>query len=142
MAVCTEENSSGEFCISVGLYEGLVLSLFLFVIKVNELTRELRGEEIWELLFADDLAVMNKKKRGLQKRLKMAEMPRERRAEDEYGRQRLWFVKGWRGVLRVRNVHEEEIRQVKEFKYLGTILWERGGSSRDVQERVKAGWRK
>ena len=50
--------------------------------------------------------------------------------------------KGGGGVLRVRDVHGEEIRQVKEFKYLGTVLCEGGGSSRDVQERVKAGWRK
>ena len=28
------------------------------------------------------------------------------------------------------------------FKYLGAMLCEGGGSSRDVQERVKAGWRK
>ena len=31
---------------------------------------------------------------------------------------------------------------MKEFKYLGAMLCEGGGSSRDVQERVKAGWRK
>ena len=31
---------------------------------------------------------------------------------------------------------------MKEFKYLGAMLCEGGESSRDVQERVKAGWRK
>ena len=31
---------------------------------------------------------------------------------------------------------------MKEFKYLGKVLCEGGGSSRDVQEIVKAGWRK
>ena len=31
---------------------------------------------------------------------------------------------------------------MKEFKYLGAMLCEGGGSSRDVQERGKAGWRK
>ena len=59
----------GEFCISVGVHQGSALRPLLFAIIVDELTRELRGEEIWELLFADDLVVMNKK-RGLQKRLK------------------------------------------------------------------------
>ena len=42
----------------------------MFAIIVDELTLELRREEMWELLFADDLVVMNTKKRGLQKRLK------------------------------------------------------------------------
>ena len=50
--------------------------------------------------------------------------------------------KGGGGVLRVRDVHGEEIRQVKEFKYLGIVLCEGRGSSRDLQERVKAEWRK
>ena len=50
--------------------------------------------------------------------------------------------KGGGGVLKVRDIYGEEIGQVKEFKYLGAMLCEGGGSSRDVQERVKAGWRK
>ena len=49
---------------------------------------------------------------------------------------------GGGGVLKVRDINGEEIRQVKEFKYLGAMLCEGGGSSRDVQERVKTGWRK
>ena len=49
--------------------------------------------------------------------------------------------KGRGGVLRERDVHGEEIRQVKEFEYLGIVLYE-GESSRDIQERVKTGWRK
>ena len=70
-------------------------------------------------------------------------MPRERRTEGECGKDRdSGSQKEWRGVLRVRDVHGEEVRQVKEFKYLDTVLCEGRGSSRDVQERLKAGWRK
>ena len=98
-AVRTEANSSREFCISVGLHQGSALSPLLFAIIVDELTRELRGEEIWELLFADDLAVMNRKKRGLQKRLKRWQRCLEkRRAEGECGKDRdSGLQKGWRG---------------------------------------------
>ena len=49
-------------------------------------------------------------------------------------RQTLICKKGGRGVLRVRDVHGEQIRQVKECKYLRTVLCEGGGSNRDVQE--------
>ena len=37
---------------------------------------------------------------------------------------------------------EKRLDRVKEFKYLGEMLCEGGVSSRDVQERVKAVWRK
>ena len=138
-AVGTEANSSREFCIRVGLHQGSALSPLLFAI-----TRELREEEIWELLFADDPVVMNRKKRGLQKRLK-----RWQRCLEKGGlkvnvakTETLVCKKGGGRVLRVRNVHGEKIRQVKEFKYLGRMLCEGRGSSRDVQKRVKAGWRK
>ena len=53
--------------------------------------------------------------------------------------------KGGGGVLKVStflDINGEEIRQVKEFKYLGAMLCEGGGSSRNVQERVKAGLEK
>ena len=144
-ALRTEANSCREFYISVGLHQGSALSPLLFVIIiVDELTRELRREEIWELLFADDLAVVNRKQRGLQKRLK-----RWQRCLKKGGlkvnvtkTETLVCKKGGGVVLRVRNVHGEEIRQVKELKYLGIVLREGGGSSKDVQERVKAGWRK
>ena len=74
----------------------------------------------------------------------MAELPKERRVENECGKDiDSSLQKGCGGgVLRVRDVRGEEIRQVKEFKYLATMLCERRGSSRDLQERVKAGWRK
>ena len=71
----------------------------MFAIIVDELTRELRGEEIWELLFADDLAVINRKKRGFQKRIEeTAEVSRERRTEGKCGKDRdSGWQKGWRG---------------------------------------------
>ena len=101
-------------------------------------------EKIWELLFADDLAVMNRKKRGLQKRLKRWQMCLEKGGlkVNVAKTETLVCKKGGGGVPRVRDVHGEDIRQMREFKYLGTVLCEGGGSGRDIQERVKAGWRK
>ena len=143
-AVRTETNNSREFNISVGLHQGSALSPLLFAIIVDELTLELRGEEMWELLFADDLVVMNIKKRGLQKRFKEWQRCLEKGGlkVNVAKTETLVCKKGGGGVLKVRDINGEEIRQVKEFKYLDAMLCEGGGSSRDVQERVKAGWRK
>ena len=128
--------------VSFALVLGSTRGQLLFVIIVDELTKELRGEKIWELLFADDLAVMNRNKRELQKKLKRWQRCLEKGGLKVNVTNTLVCKKGGRGVLRVRDVHGEEIRQVKEFKYLGTVLCEGGGSSRDVQGKVKAGWRK
>ena len=61
----------------------------------------------------------------------IAEVPRERRTEGECGKDKdFWFSK-WVEGERVRDVHGEEIRQVKEFKYLDKVLCEEGRSSRE-----------
>ena len=36
----------------------------------------------------------------------------------------------------------EEMPQVKKFKYLGSVLNERGGCEMEIKARVKAGWEK
>ena len=139
-AVRTEANSSREFCISVGLHQGSALSPPLFAIIVDELTKGKRdlgavvyrrssGNKYIEKGAPEELKRWQRclEKGGLKVNVAKTETLACKRVEG--GK-----------VLRVRDVHGEEIRQVKEFKCLGTVLCEGGGKSRDVQERVKAGW--
>ncbi|XP_068207422.1 uncharacterized protein [Palaemon carinicauda] len=54
----TKERTVGEtetFEVSVGLHQGSALSLFLFVLIWDVLSGGIRNEELWELLYADDL---------------------------------------------------------------------------------------
>ena len=45
------------FGIGVGVHQGSELSPLLFVVVMQEATREARGEGFWDLLYADDLAI-------------------------------------------------------------------------------------
>jgi hypothetical protein len=53
----TGQYSEG-FCVGVGVHQGSVLSLLLFIIVLEALSREFRSGVPWELLYADDRAVM------------------------------------------------------------------------------------
>ena len=59
-----------EFEVAVGVHQGSVLSPLLFVVVMDELTRQTRTGIPWELLFADDLALLAKTREALSLRLK------------------------------------------------------------------------
>jgi hypothetical protein len=58
-----------EFEVDVGVHQGSVLSPLLFVVVVDELTRQVRTGVPWELLFADDLGLMAETREELARRL-------------------------------------------------------------------------
>jgi len=61
-------NSNG-FEVKVGRHQGSALSHLLFVIVMEALSREFRVGLPWELLYADDLVVIDKTEDDLIKRL-------------------------------------------------------------------------
>jgi len=61
-------NSKG-FEAKVGMLQGSALSLLLFVIVMEAISREFRVALPWKLLYADDLAVIGKTEEELIKRL-------------------------------------------------------------------------
>ena len=56
--VRTDCGETEEFGIEVGLHQGSALSPFLFIIIMHTLTEEVRSDIPWELIFADDIALL------------------------------------------------------------------------------------
>ena len=52
--------TTSEFSITIELHQGSTLSLFLFVIVMNELARAIQNEIPWCMLFADDIILVDK----------------------------------------------------------------------------------
>ena len=65
MAVKFRSGESGQFEVRVGVHQGSVLSPLLFTVVLEALSREFREGLPWELLFADDLALMAESKAQL-----------------------------------------------------------------------------
>ena len=57
-AVKTKDGLSEEFGVKVGVHQGSVLSPLLFTIVLEALSREFRVGLPFELLYADDLALL------------------------------------------------------------------------------------
>ena len=58
-----------EFEIKVGLHQGSALSPLLSAVIIDVLSEHLRAENLWELLFPDDLVIMADSEEQLQERL-------------------------------------------------------------------------
>ena len=50
--------TSEEFEIGVGVHQGCALSPLLFVVVMQEVMKDVRGESLWELLYADNLVII------------------------------------------------------------------------------------
>jgi len=59
----------GCFEVKVGMHQGSALSPLLFMIVMEAISREIRDALPWELLYADDLAVIAETEEELIKRL-------------------------------------------------------------------------
>ena len=62
-------NSSESFNVTVGVHQGSVLSPLLFIIVMEALSREFRVSCPWELLYANDLAILSGSLEELKNRL-------------------------------------------------------------------------
>ena len=50
---------TNNFFITIGLHQGSALSLFLFFIVMDELTRAIQDGILWCMLFADDIVLVD-----------------------------------------------------------------------------------
>ena len=49
---------SGDFEVKVGVHQGSVLSLILFIVVLGAISQEFRGGSPWELMYANDLVLI------------------------------------------------------------------------------------
>ena len=58
--------TSEDFGIEVGVHQGSVLSPLLFIVVMEEATKECRVYDLWELLYADDLVLTAELQEGVE----------------------------------------------------------------------------
>ena len=84
----------------------------------------LRAEQLWELLFADDLAIIADWEKQLQQRLlKWPEnLEKYGLTMNEKKTETLECCKNGDEQVGIKDAHGEEMKQVKSFKYLGSLM--------------------
>ena len=129
--------------IEVGLHQGSGLSPFLFTILLDTISEECRNGLPWELLFADDRAIIADSEEDLQRRWLKWQIGMESKGLKVNTGKTEVMVSGRNGTkVNIKDKEDKELNQVDQFKYLGVTFSEEGGSETAVRARVKAGWQK
>ena len=137
----TTIGETSEFSITIGLHQGSALSLYLFALVMDELTKHIQDDIPWCMLFADDIVLIDETKSGINARLDIWREILESKGFKN-SRTKTEYIKY--NFSENRNTNEEtvkiasqEIRKSKKFRYLRSIIQQEGEIDEDVNHRVK-----
>ncbi|GFR59887.1 RNA-directed DNA polymerase from mobile element jockey-like [Elysia marginata] len=124
----TAHGKTGQFEIEVGLHQGSGLSPFLFTIVLDTTSEECRNGLPWELLFADDLAIIADSEEELQRRWLKWQIGLESKGlKVNTGKTEVMVSGRNRTKVNIKDKEGRELNQVDQFKYLGVTFSEEGG---------------
>ena len=141
-ATTTVRSAAGlteEFKIGVGLHQGSALSPFLFAIIIDRLTKDIRKDAPWDMLFADDIVVSRRNHRELEEDLEIWRNALERRGLKVSRSKTEYLRVGGMDDGEELKLQGEKVKRAKNFKYLGSIV-SNDGRCEEVRRRIQAGW--
>jgi hypothetical protein len=70
-SVRTSDGDTNDFLINIGLHQGSALSLYLFALVMDEVTRDIQGGIPWCMLFADDAVLVDESRTRVDQKLEL-----------------------------------------------------------------------
>ncbi|KAK3547537.1 hypothetical protein QTP86_021515 [Hemibagrus guttatus] len=128
-----------EFKVEVGLHQGSALSPFLFAIVMDQLSEEVRQESPWTMMFADDIVICSESREQVEENLERWRFVLERRGMKVSRSNTEYMCVNEREGSGTVRLQGEEVKNVQEFKYLGSTVQSNGDCGKEVKKRVQAG---
>ena len=134
------EGMTTDFYVKVGLHQGSALSPFLFAIVMDSLTEQIQKVAPWDMMFADDVALCDNTCEGVEEHLEEWRREMENRGLKVSRQKTEYLCIGERAIAGEVRMQGERLKEVEEFKYLGSTVQKTGGSDKEVSKRIQAGW--
>ncbi|KAK3557973.1 hypothetical protein QTP86_005610 [Hemibagrus guttatus] len=130
-----------EFKVEVGLHQGSALSPFLFAIVMDQLSEEVRQESPWTMMFADDIVICSESREQVEENLERWRFALERRGMKVSGSKTEYICVNEREGSGTVRLQGEEVKKVREFKYLGSTVQSNGecGKEENISENQGEG---
>ena len=145
-SVRTQNGTTEDFPIKIGLHQGSTLSPYLFTLVMDVLTEHIQEPVPQCMLFADDIVLAGESREEINGKLELWRQALEThgfrisRSKTEY--MECKFSKRRTSSNVEVKVGDDTIPQVARFKYLGSIIHNDGEIEADVNHRIQAGWMK
>ncbi|XP_063372213.1 uncharacterized protein LOC134660405 [Cydia amplana] len=135
-----------KFEICNGVHQGSILSPLLFNVTIDYLTRAHQKPVPWNILYADDVALISDSVKDLQNQLDLWTKSLEEnglRVSRKKTEHMSCLFNGTTDPNSIKlYINDVPLSTVKEFKYLGSIISNDGKIDRDVTHRTTVGWMK
>ena len=136
---------SNEFQVNIGLRQGSALSPLLFILVMELISRKISTTDaLRKIMYADDLVIVAEHREELQVALEeWNDMFKKHGLKMNLDKTEVMWVGKQRDELNIR-LEEKDIKQVKNFVYLGGNISENGRVDVEVRRRIQAGanaWR-
>ncbi|KAK3526217.1 hypothetical protein QTP70_017770 [Hemibagrus guttatus] len=130
-----------EFKVEVGLHQGSALSPFLFAMVMDQLSEEVRQESPWTMMFADDIVICSESREQVEENLERWRFALERRGMKVSGSKTEYMCVNEREGSGTVRLQGEEVKNVQEFKYLGSTVQSNGecGKEENISENQGEG---
>jgi hypothetical protein len=140
-SIQTSGGDTNDFPINIGMHQGLALSPYLFVLVMDEVTRDIQGGIPWCMLFTDNVVLVDKSMIGVDHKLELwrrtleAKYFRLSRSKTEYMKCNFSATTQEKRDVRLNS---QVVFKKDTFRYLGSMLQKNGDIDEDVSHRIKA----
>ncbi|KAK3575535.1 hypothetical protein QTP86_029288 [Hemibagrus guttatus] len=109
-------------------------------VVMDQLSEEVRREFPWTMMFADDIVICSESREQVEENLERWRFALERRGMKVSGSKTEYMCVNEREGSGTVRLQGEEVKEVQEFKYLGSTVQSNGECGKEVKKRVQAGW--
>jgi len=141
--VRSRQGKTSAFEIKVGVHQGSCLSPLLFMIVMDAVSEYIQHDVQWNMLYADDLIIAAISSAKLQERFGEWQEALERKGL-KVNADKTETIECARTAesLQITDKNGKALKQVKNFKYLGSVIHAQGGNEEDITARIAAAWKK
>jgi Reverse transcriptase (RNA-dependent DNA polymerase) len=143
ICVRTCDDESDAFPIKIGLHQKLALSLYIFTLVMDKITKDVQGNISWCVFFADDMVLIDDSRIEIDQKLELWRQTLESK-DFRLSRTKTEYIKcqfsGKNSDDGDVILDERVVPMNDTFRYLGSMLQNDGGIDEDVSHRTKVGW--